>query len=383
MACVTRLQGTLLLPGGAAHGSIEFGAQIERIEPGGAGVTAAGRARAPIICPGFIDVHVHGGDGGDTMDGPEGVRTLARLHARHGTTTILPTTMTNPWPRVMAALRGVREVMDEERTGGPFTGTPDILGAHLEGPFISPGKLGAQPPDDLPPDPALVAEVIALGVVKVVTLAPELEGAVQAAQAFARAGVRVSFGHTLATAEQAGSAVDAVLAAAGTPGFTHLYNAMTQLGSREPGVVGTALSRSDAFAELIFDRHHVHPVAFRAAVAAKPGRSLLITDAIRATGRGDGASELGGQSVTVAGGAARLADGTLAGSVLTMDLAVRNAVAAGLDLPAAVAMATATPADYLGLGDRGRLAVGARADLVVLDADLNVEGVYVRGRQLA
>ncbi|HEX7000648.1 MAG TPA: N-acetylglucosamine-6-phosphate deacetylase [Trueperaceae bacterium] len=375
---MTRLEGTLLLPDGAVQGAIEFGALIEGIEATGPGTTASGQIRAPIICPGFIDVHVHGGDGGDTMDGPDGVRTLARLHARHGTTTILPTTMTNPWHNVTAALRGVRDVM-----GDVSPGMPDVLGAHLEGPFINPGKLGAQPPNALPPDPERVAEVISLGVVRLATLAPELDGALEAAQAFARAGVRVSFGHTLATAEQAGRGVDAVLGAGGTPGFTHLYNAMTQLGSREPGVVGTALSRPDAYAELIFDLHHVHPVAFRAAVAAKPGRSLLITDAIRATGGGDGESELGGQRVIVAGGAARLADGTLAGSVLTMDRAVRNAVAAGLDLHAAVTMAAATPADYLGLGDRGRLAEGARADLLVLGGDLSVEQVYVRGRQLA
>ena len=374
MASVTRLSGTLLLPGGAAPGSIEFGDRIESIEARGQGEAL----RPPYVAPGFIDVHVHGGDGGDTMDGAEGARRLARFHLRHGTTTLLPTTMTNPWEAILSALAGVRELMDERSAE-----LPDVPGAHLEGPFINPGRLGAQPPDDLLPTPELVAEVIRRDVVRVVTLAPELEGALAAARAFAGAGTRVSFGHTLATAEQAEAGIDAVLSVGGTPAFTHLYNAMSPLASRAPGTVGAALARSAAYAELILDMHHVHKVAFRAAHAAKPGKLLLVTDAIRAAGLGAGQSELGGQVVTVAEGAARLADGTLAGSVLTMDRAVSNAVSTGLSLSEAVSLATAAPADYLGLDDRGRLREGARADIVVLDEDLAVKHVYVLGRQVA
>lgn len=373
---MTRLDGTLLLPGGAVAGTIEFGETIGRIDVRGAVDGEA--ARGPYVAPGFIDVHVHGGDGGDTMDGAAGVRRLARFHLGRGTTTILPTTMTNPWSAVVRALRGVGTVMSERDPS-----LPDVLGAHLEGPFINPGRLGAQPPDNLPPTPDLVAEVLAVGVVMVVTLAPELDGALEAARDFARAGVRVSFGHTLATAEEAIAGVEAVRSVGGTPSFTHLYNAMSPLASREPGTVGAALARDDAYAELILDLHHVHPVAFRAAVAAKRGRLLLITDAIRAAGLGDGESELGGQRVTVAHGAARLADGTLAGSVLTLDQAVRNAVASGLTITNAVELATAVPADYLGLNDRGRLVEGARADIVVLDEELQVQQVFVGGRHVA
>ncbi len=370
---MTTLRGTLLLPHGAASGSLEFAERIERVDAR----RELAEPTAPFVLPGFIDVHVHGGGGGDAMDGVDGVRRLARFHAGHGTTTLLPTTMTNPWPSVIAALRGVAELV-----GSSEDGLPDVLGAHLEGPFINPGRLGAQPPATLPPEPDLVNEVLALEVVRVVTLAPEVEGALQAAETFARAGVRVSFGHTLATADQATEGVDAVLAAGGTAGFTHLYNAMTPLASREPGAVGVALARPEAYAELILDLHHVHAVAFRAAHAAKGDRLLLITDAMRAAGSDGGASELGGQAVYVDAGAARLADGTLAGSVLTMDQAVKNAVSSGLGLTAAVRAATAVPADYLGLGDRGRLEVGARGDVVVLDDDLHVIEVYARGRRL-
>ncbi|HZX00399.1 MAG TPA: N-acetylglucosamine-6-phosphate deacetylase [Trueperaceae bacterium] len=373
---MTRLDGTLLLPGGAVAGTIEFGERIERVEVRGAG--NAEPLRGPYVAPGFIDVHVHGGGGGDTMDGAEGARSLARFHLSRGTTTVLPTTMTNPWSAIVSALRGVGELMAEMTPD-----MPDVLGAHLEGPFINAGRLGAQPPDDLLPAADLVAEVIASGVVRVVTLAPELDGALDAAKEFARAGVRVSYGHTLATAEQAIAGVEAVRSVGGTPGFTHLYNAMSPLASREPGTVGAAMARPDAYAELILDLHHVHPVAFRAALAAKPGKLLLITDAIRAAGLSDGETDLGGQRVTVVRGAARLADGTLAGSVLTMDKAVRNAVASGLSVAAAVALATAVPADYLGLNDRGRLVEGARADLVVLDDELRVEQVHMLGRQVA
>jgi len=373
-----RLSGTVLLPEGAAPGSVEFDGLISRVEatrdPG-----PASELPPPYLLPGFVDVHVHGGGGGDAMDGPDGVLALARFHASRGTTTLLPTTITHPWQDVLRALEGVAAVRD---AAGGGDGLPDVPGAHLEGPFINPGRLGAQPPFAVDPDPGLVAEVLGLGVVRVVTLAPELPGALEAARAFARAGVRVSVGHTLATAEQAEAALDAVAAEGGVAGFTHLYNAMTQLASREPGAVGAALARADAYAEVILDLHHVHRAAFRAALAAKRGRLLLVTDAMRAAGMEEGESELGGQTVVVSGGAARLRDGTLAGSVLTMDRAVRNAVACGLDLVEAAALASTVPAAYLGLDDRGRLAPGLRADVVVLGEGLEVEEVWVAGRRL-
>lgn len=371
---MTELRGTLVLPQGLFRGTVKYGSLIETVE-----IDGDGGGALPFILPGFVDSHVHGGGGFDTMDGADGVTGMARFHVRHGVTTLLPTTITNPWNEVMKALSGVAEVM----AGGGDHGMADLPGAHLEGPFISPHRLGAQPPFAALPTPDLVEEVLATGVVKVVTLAPEIEHAAEAARRFAAAGVRVSFGHTVATAEQVATVAAVVRAGGGLVGFTHLFNAMSQLGSREPGVVGAALADSDAYAELILDLHHVHPTSFRAALAAKPERLHLITDAVRACGMGEGVSELGGQRVIVKDGAVRLEGGVLAGSVLTLDQALRNAVEQGrVDLPAASRALSGVPARYLGLTDRGEIEVGRRADLVVLDAELRVQDVFVAGRRL-
>ncbi|EYB69217.1 N-acetylglucosamine-6-phosphate deacetylase [Deinococcus phoenicis] len=358
-----------MLPGGVVPGEVHFGHTLDAVTP---------IAEAPqdvLILPGFVDTHVHGG-GGDTMDGPDGVRTLARLHARHGTTTLLPTTITNPWEKVLAALAGVREVMD----AGGIAGGADVAGAHLEGPFISPGRLGAQPPNTVPPTPDRVAEVLGAGVVRAVTLAPEVPGAEEAALSFARAGVRVGVGHTRADAGTVTALLEAVHAAGGQTCATHLFNAMGGIEGRDPGPPGALLADPHAYQEVILDLIHVHPTSFRLAHAAAPGRVLLVTDAMRAAGLGDGPSELGGQPVTVRGGKATLADGTIAGSVLTLDVALRNAVQSGIPLPEASRMLSAAPAASVGLTDRGRLEPGLRADLTVLDRDLNVLQVYVAGQ---
>jgi N-acetylglucosamine-6-phosphate deacetylase len=362
------LTGRILTPTGLQEGTLHFGARIARFEAGGV------PAGAPLVLPGFIDVHVHGGGGADTMDGPEGVRRLAAFHLRHGTTTLCPTTVTNPWEDVLTALRGVAQVREE---ADPVL--PDIPGAHLEGPFINPQRLGAQPPFALPPTPALVAAALDTGAVRIVTLAPELEGALPAIRQFVAAGVRVSLGHTRADYQTVMGALDAIDLAGGVAGFTHLYNAMGGLEGRAPGAVAAALTRPQAYTELIFDLHHVDPGSFRVALQAKPGRLLFITDAIRAAGQPEGSTELGGQHVTVRDGQARLPDGTLAGSVLTLDQALRNARSEGLDWLEIADLLSGTPADYLGLVDRGQLAAGKRADIVVLDESLQVQDVYLQG----
>ena len=206
---IREVRGQVLLSGGFQAARVHFGAEIVQIELD----ETAPRDR--YLLPGFIDTHVHGGGGGDTMDGPEGVRRLARLHARHGTTSLLPTTLTAVWPAVLAALRGVREVMVLGVPGGAA-----ILGAHLEGPFISPQRLGAQPPQTLVPNEALIAEILALEVVRAVTLAPELPGALEAARHFARSGVRLGLGHTAGDFEAAWTVLDAVQAEGGRRGPT-------------------------------------------------------------------------------------------------------------------------------------------------------------------
>jgi N-acetylglucosamine-6-phosphate deacetylase len=364
-----QLTGILVTPHGLLPGTLTFGRLIEGLEPH--------PAQGPYLLPGFIDTHVHGGGGFDTMDGAEGVAGLARFHAQRGTTTLCPTTITNPWQRVVAALAGVREVMAAAEPG-----LPDIPGAHLEGPFLNPDRLGAQPPYALEPTSERIDELLATRAIKLVTLAPEVKGAPEAAERFARAGVRVSVGHTLTTYAQVAEVAERVRAVSGTLGFTHLYNAMSPLTSREPGAVGAALADRETFAELILDLHHVHAGSFLAAMRAKPERLHLVTDAIRACGLGEGESELGGQRVVVQGGAARLVDGTLAGSVLTLDKALRHALELGVSLPQASRMLSSTPARYLGLDDRGALEVGLRADLVVLSESLKVLEVFVAGRSV-
>ena len=378
------LSGWIASAAGVQRGRLTLGARIERIELDGTPVPAP-TDDASIILPGFVDVHVHGGAGGDTMDGPDGVRTMARHHLTHGTTTLLPTTLTQPWADVLAALDGVIEVRREAAAGADRDsgGLPEIPGAHLEGPFVSPDRLGAQPPFAIPPDADRVAEVLARDVVRIVTMAPELEGAEAAARTFAAAGVRVSLGHTTAGAATVARIAHAGRGDGGTLGFTHLYNAMGGLAGRAPGVVGACLADPDAYAELILDGHHVDPVAFLAAYAAKGDRLLLITDAIRACGLPDGETVVAEQPVTVTDGAARLADGTLAGSVLTLDAALRNAVAAGIPLVRASHLASGAPAGYLGLNDRGRIEPGLRADVVELSSDLHVQRVFVAGREAA
>ena len=364
------LQGQLITPNRISNGSIRFGHTIEAIE------TTSKKSNVYIL-PGFIDTHVHGGNGGDTMDGAEGVLKLAGFHLSHGTTTLYPTTMTNPWSNIIKALQGVKEIMQEQSQG-----LPDIPGVHLEGPFINPQRLGAQPPFTLEPTQEMLEELLSFDVIRLVTLAPEIKGGLEATRIFAKNNIRVSAGHTAATYEQIQTMLQIVQAQKGIAGFTHLYNAMGGLTGREPGVVGAALASKESFAELIFDLHHVHSGSFLAALNAKPNHLFFITDCIRAAGLAEGESELGGQKVMVKNGKATLESGNLAGSVLTMDQALRNALGAGLDITQISKLLSSTPARYMGLDDRGSLEIGKRADLVILNKDFQVQEVYVSGQKL-
>ena len=258
---------------------------------------------------------------------------------------------------------------------------PSIPGAHLEGPFLSPDRLGAQPPHPLAPTPDRIEAVLATGAVRVATLAPEVPGALEAARRLAAANVRVSAGHTRADAATAAAFWDAVVEAGGTPGATHLFNAMGGVAAREPGVAGAALARDDVYGELICDGHHVAADVATLARRALGPRLMLVTDAIRAAGTDARALHVGTRPARVDGGAVRLADGTLAGSSATMDRVVRTFVAFGATVPEAVHAASTAPARYLGLDDRGTIEVGRRADLAVLGPDLDVLAVVALGRR--
>jgi N-acetylglucosamine-6-phosphate deacetylase len=364
-----KLSGQILTPRGWHSGELEFDTQIQ-------GIRSKLNAPNRFIVPGFIDVHVHGGGGGDTMDGLEAIEKLAAYHAQHGTTALLATTITNPWKNVLSALKNIQKVMKKPN----WTGSR-ILGAHLEGPFVSPHKLGAQPPFAIEPTPERVKAVLEMDVIKVVTLAPELPHALEATRMFLEAGVRVSLGHTIGTAEDANRIFELAsgLKRATQISGTHLYNAMGGLEGRKPGVLGALLGNPNVYGEVILDFQHVHPSSFRAAFFAKPEKLMLVTDAMRASGMPDGQYDLGGQMATFDNGAVKLPDGTLAGSVLTMLRAVQNAVKAGLALEVAVKLASSHPAQYLGLNDCGKISKNARADLVVLREDLSLEAVYIHG----
>lgn len=324
------------------------------------------------LLPGFVDLHVHGGGGADTMQAGDAVRTLARTHARHGTTALLATTMTATTPEIEAALRDAAKACARR---GP--GEARVLGVHLEGPFLNPQRLGAQPAQAVPGTLAAYRAFAALAPIRLVTLAPEVEGHLELVAALVRDGVRVQVGHSNGTYEQGLAALQA-----GAAGFTHLFNAMSPLHHRAPGMAGAALAHA-AHAEIIPDLLHVHPGAIRAALRAIPGL-FAVTDATAAAGMPDGPYPLGAQTVHKCAGGVRLADGTLAGSALTMDQALRNLVACGLPVADAARRCASVPAAYLGLDDRGRLEPGAWADAVLLDAQtLALHGVLVEGEWLA
>lgn len=313
-----------------------------------------------VLAPGFVDVQVNGVDDIDVAAADADWDRLDDLLFPTGVTTWCPTLVTAPLDDLRARLAQV-------------PARPSIAGVHLEGPFLG-GKPGAHPRDLLRPvDLGWLAELP--GSVRVVTLAPELAGAVTATAALTRRGITVSLGHSSATLEQVHACVDA-----GARMVTHLFNGMEPLHHRAPGVVGAALTDDRLVAGLIADLVHVHPTAIALAFRAKPGRIALVTDAVAWK-----AMRIGRIEVVHDGAAPRLPDGTLAGSSLTMDGAVRNVVhVAGVALEDALLAASTTPADVIGLSDRGRIAPGMRADLVALDpASLAVAGTWSGGTQVA
>ncbi len=324
------------------------------------------------LVPGFIDLQVNGAAGCDFLaPTAEGLEAAHAYLLRTGTVAYLPTLISAPEDRLLAAL-----AFFAERTGRP--GAPRILGVHLEGPFLSPALPGAHRPDYFrTPSVEWIDRLIQdfQGVVRVVTLAPELDGALDVVDRLVSQGTVVALGHTAATHAEAMAAFDR-----GARLTTHLFNAMRPYHHREPGVVGAALAHPEVTCSLIADLVHVHPAVLRQVVALKgPHRTLLVTDAVAAAGAGEGPQTLGDRQVSVRDGAPRLPDGTLAGSVLAMDQAVRHISGVGVDLSDAVRMAATTPAQALGI-DEGSIAAGGRADLVALDQDRHVRVTIVGGQ---
>ena len=329
----------------------------------GVGLPGAGRG---IAVPGFVDLQVNGFGGVDFLDADAAAyhRAGAAL-LETGVTAYLPTLITTPEQQLLAAIREVP--VDAAR--------PRILGLHLEGPFLSPNRLGTHEASSRrDPDPALLDRLLDAGPVRLMTLAPELPGALELVDRLLERGVVVSLGHSDATAEQANRAFDR-----GARSVTHLFNAMRPFLHRDPGIVGAALARDDVTVSVIVDGIHLAEETVRTAWRAARGRLALVTDAITGAGVADGSYSLGNLDVHVHEGTVRGPDGVLAGSVLTMIEAVRNLHTLGVPLEEAVSAATCVPASALGLEDVGRLDVGCPADVVVLTDRLEIERVLVGG----
>jgi N-acetylglucosamine-6-phosphate deacetylase len=365
--------GRLVLPDGIAPGRIfvEDGliAAVERDDAVG--------TDAPFLLPGFIDVHVHGWGGHDAMGGPASLDGMARALLRHGVTSFLPTAVTASIATLTTFAQDVRSWLP----GAPSDGAAP-LGFNLEGPFLNRERKGAQnaahivAPADV--DPAAIEPLV--DGLRVITIAPEMPGAIELVGALAGRGVAVSLGHSAATLAEARAGY-----AAGARTTTHLFNAMSGVDHRAPGLAVAALLEDEAYTELIADGHHVVADLWPLVRRLKASdRLLLVSDALSLAGMGEGRGVLGGLEVEVIGDRCTLVvGGALAGSVIALDTAVRNLVRSGASLPEAAAAASSNPAQLLGAADRGELAVGRRADVVVMGADLSVRRVMRAGEWLA
>jgi N-acetylglucosamine-6-phosphate deacetylase len=352
--------GAALVDGRLLPGDVEVdGGLVTALGVGGSG--------GPLIAaPGFVDLQTNGFAGVDFQAADaEGYRRAGEALLATGVTAFQPTFITAPEVDLAAAL----QAMPRERCG------PRILGAHLEGPFLSPRRLGAHDAEGCrAPDIALLRRVLDAGPVSQMTLAPELHGAFELIDELVGRGVTVSCGHSDATAAEAHLAFDR-----GARTVTHLFNAMRPSVPRDPGIAMAALARTDVTVQVIVDGHHLASETVLVAWQAAAGRFALVSDAVEAAGMGDGRYVLGGTEVVAEGGVVRRDDGTLAGSTLTMVEAVRNLHGLGAELEDALAAASTVPARIVGREDLGRLAVGAPADIVVLDDRLEVQRVLVAG----
>jgi N-acetylglucosamine-6-phosphate deacetylase len=326
-------------------------------------------AGGPYVAPGFIDLHVHGWGGHDAMGGLDALDGMARALLRRGVTSFLPTGVTAPLPALAAFAEAVRRWSP----AAPGDGASP-LGFNLEGPFIASARKGAHNPEWIRSPADVAADDMAplTDGLRLITIAPELPGALELIARLAGRGVVCSMGHSAATLEQARAGY-----AAGGRTTTHLFNAMSGVDHHHPGLAVAALTDDGAWVELIADGHHVDRSLWPLILRTKPrDRVLLVSDAVPLAGVGEGRATIGGLEVEVRDGRCTLvAGGALAGSVIALDSAVRNLVLEGETVPAAVAAASASPAALLGLEDRGRLVVGARADLVELDDELRVRRV--------
>ena len=368
--------GCIFTEQGWVNGTVDFDDTIVSVT----GDSVHGEPQAPdrLIIPGFIDLHVHGGGGADVMQGRDAVLTMAQYHATQGTVALTPTTMTAPQDDITRAMNGIAQAMEYPIAQGQAPTAPikaHILGAHLEGPFISPHKLGAQPNYACDANVKLFQKWHDICPIRVMTLAPEIPDAdVLAHYASDTTQTRVQIGHTVADY----TCCKRALQGGGFSGATHLYNAMSGLSHRDTGAVAGIFSHSD-YAEIILDTHHVAQGAVASACRAIP-YVYSVTDATSATGQPDGEYVLGNHTVYKQNGAVRLPDGTLAGSCLTMIQSFKNWLAWGATRTEAVYRTATYPAQYLNIRrDYGSIDTGRKASFVVMNSTYHIEQVYING----
>ena len=339
------------------------------------------RALDKWAAPGFLDVHIHGAGGHDVMEGSDSAMTaISKKISAHGTTSFVATTVTADPDAICKSAAEISRYIGGQHMAGDSRA--EVLGIHFEGPFISPARRGVHPPEFIHlPSADLLSKFVeaAGGHAQILTIAPELLGAMPCIDAAHKAGLVVGMGHTDATYEQARAAV-----ARGVHHAIHVYNAMRPFSHRDSGVIGAVLTTPEVTAELIADGVHVDETAMRLLLQAKgAGGMILISDGTAATGMPDGKYSLGGLEVTVSGGVCRDAEGRLAGSTLTLDRALRNIVNLGASVADALSMLTLNPAKLLGIEfKKGSLRTGADADIILLDESLNITQVWTRGQTL-
>jgi len=366
--CIARPDGSLI------RGRITFTDRITALE------SASDGGGEDYILPGFVDLQVNGSHGIDVMNAaPDALATLSRHLAREGATAWMPTAVTAPIEKIAQVHESIAGAIENSRRDNSADAAA-ILGMHLEGPFISPLRLGAHPALNLEPRGDSFQRVLAMRALRLITLAPELPGGFDAIRRLAARAVVVSIGHTNATLEEANAGI-----AAGARMFTHLFNAMRPLNHRDPGVIAAALAPSPALAAIIPDGVHVHPAVLRLASRAR-GKDgmILVTDKVALAKASTSEKNVGRARGSIRDGAARLDDGTFAGSIISMLDGVRVMVErAGVSIGDAAVMAATNPANLVGAGDRGRIQIGARADLIVLSRTLELKSVFIAGREIS
>jgi N-acetylglucosamine-6-phosphate deacetylase len=368
-----KLSGLIAKPDGSTvRGQVTFADRITALDP-------ASDAGDDYILPGFVDLQVNGSQGIDVMNASaDALATLSRHLAREGTTAWMPTAVTAPIEKIAKVHESIATAFENSRRDESDAAA--ILGMHLEGPFISPLRLGAHPTLNLEPLGDAFERVLAMSALRLITLASELPGGLDAIRRLIARNVVVSIGHTNATLDEANAGIDA-----GARMFTHLFNAMRPLNHRDPGVIAAALAPTAALAGIIPDAVHVHPAILRLAFAAR-GRSglILVTDKVALAQTSGSEKKVGRARATIRDGAARLDDGTLAGSIISMLDGVRVMVEkADVRIGDAAVMAATNPAKLIGSNDRGLIQVGARADLILLSRSLKLKSVFIAGHEIS